>query len=280
MHWLVRLTVLFSEGRQALICWVRNRAWEALPMLVTGEDWQQPLSAHKKLCLLMYFWLRPSPRESPKGSGYAGIWEKIVTFSGSILWIKQKEIAINIKQKGIAVTRGVIFPMQDGEKQKLTKQRRTLALCSIPVPSLLAPKSREGPWNWCKETHPRGERVEEQRVFAAWSSRLQNLLTDPRIRLYGSYTSAQEPVVGISRVVHGTPSGLTQVSAQWRRCWATHEIFWKSHSFYNTDVSLFPFQESRNFTYYFWRLFEGKECTYSDLFHMLLLVSSPNLKSD
>lgn len=64
---------------------------------------------------------------------------------GSILWIKQKEIAINIKQKEIAITGGIIFPMQYGEKQNLTKQRRTLALYSIPVLSFLAPKSREGP---------------------------------------------------------------------------------------------------------------------------------------
>ena len=52
-------------------------------------------------------------------------------------------------------------------------------------------------------------------------------------------------------VLRGTPSGLTQVGAQWKRCWATHEVFWKSHSFCDTHLSLFPFQESRNFTSYF-----------------------------
>jgi len=50
--------------------------------------------------------------------------------------------------------------------------------------------------------------------------------------------------------------------------------------FCNTHLSVFQFQESRNFTYYFGRLFEDKECTYSDPFHMLFLLSSPNFKSD
>jgi len=74
---------------------------------------------------------------------------------------------MNIKQKEIAIMGQVIFPIQYGEKKNMTKQRRTLAFYSIPVPSFLAPKHREGLWSWCRETQPRIESIEEQRVFAA-----------------------------------------------------------------------------------------------------------------
>lgn len=54
---------------------------------------------------------------------------------GSVLRIKWKEIAINIKQKGVAITVGVIFPVLDGEKQPGRTEEDTVSLqhtCPIP----------------------------------------------------------------------------------------------------------------------------------------------------
>lgn len=37
--------------------WEKKKVGEALPVLVSREDQQQPLSAHRKLGLLVCFWL-------------------------------------------------------------------------------------------------------------------------------------------------------------------------------------------------------------------------------
>lgn len=107
--------------------WEKNKAGKAIPVLVSGEDQQPPLPAYKKLGLLVCFWLWPSAK--------AGFW--LFNHLGSMLAIKQKEIAINIKQEEVAVMGGVAFHVQCGENQ----QTRTLTLHSKPVPSFLAPKS-------------------------------------------------------------------------------------------------------------------------------------------
>lgn len=107
--------------------WEKNKAGEALPVLAFGENQQPPLSAHKKLDLLVCFWLWPSSK--------AGFW--LFKHLGSMLWIKQKEIAINIKHKEAAVTGGGTFHVQCRENQ----QSRTLTLHSKAVPSFLALKS-------------------------------------------------------------------------------------------------------------------------------------------
>lgn len=107
--------------------WEKNKAGESLPVQFFGEDQQPPLSAHEKLDLLVCFWLWPSSQ--------AGFW--LFNHLGSMLWIKQKEIAINIKHKEAAVTGGGTFHVQCRENQ----QRRTLTLHSKAVPFFLAPKS-------------------------------------------------------------------------------------------------------------------------------------------
>lgn len=122
MYGIIRLTELLGKGRLS-----GKRAGETLPVLVFGEDQQPPLWAHKKLGFLEWFWLWLSSK--------AGFW--LFNHLGSMLWIKQKEIAVNIEHKEAAVTGGRTFHVQCREIQ----QRRTLALHSKAVPSFLAPKS-------------------------------------------------------------------------------------------------------------------------------------------
>lgn len=109
-------------------------------------------------------------------------------------------------------------------------------------------------------------------LATTWAGVERILLPDPHILLQGSCSSAQEPVGGFSQCsagVPGQPSG-EEVSGHPRNLveipFFSVICFWACSHFRTAATSLM--------------LFDDKECNYFDLFHMLLLFSSPNLKSD